>query len=281
MKILSICSTDYNYEQAKGIIKWLKGDSDSTVLRIPNLNNLLVSYWLLLIYYLFFRYYKFVKLDTKYDLIVVTGKSVVAQAFIIGNQLNIPVSCVQKPFGYPISWFKHQYIPYHDLGQTPAKNQIPTLIAPNTFDYHNNPNRLDRVSFLIGGQVHNNTFDQKDIFNFLNNYNYPFELEVITSRRTPKELKNKINYPIIDKYGSVKDAYYNSKIVIITDDSFSMISEAVQSGIKPYILKTKNSTKKHNIGIQKLEEETLIRYYNDELEYQMIDLENYNKILVI
>ncbi len=60
-----------------------------------------------------------------------------------------------------------------------------------------------------------------------------------------------------------------------------MISEAVQSGIKPYILKTKNSTKKHNIGIKKLEEENLIRYYNDELEYQMIDFENYNKILVI
>jgi mitochondrial fission protein ELM1 len=278
MKILSICSTDYNYEQAKGIIKWLKGESDSTVLRIPNLKNLLLSYWLLLIYYLFFRYYKFVKLKTKYDLIVVTGKSVVAQAFIIGNQLNIQVSCVQKPFGYPISWFKHQYIPYHDLGKNPAKNQIPTLIAPNTFDYHNNPNRLNRVSFLVGGQVHNNTFDQKDILNFLNDYNYPFELEVITSRRTPEELKKKIKYPIIYKYGSVKDAYYNSKIVIITDDSFSMISEAVQSGIKPYILKTKNSTKKHNIGIKKLEEENLIRYYNDELKYQMIDLNDYHKI---
>lgn len=280
MKILSICSTDYNLEQAKGIIKWLKGDSDSTVLRIPNLNNLLISYWLLLIYFLFFRYYKFVKLESNYDLIVVIGKSVIAQAFIIGSQLNIPVSCIQKPFGYPISWFKHQYIPYHDLGKNQAKNQISTLIAPNTFDYHDNPNRLDRVSFLIGGQVHNNTFDQKDILNFLNDYNYPFELEVIASRRTPEELKKKIKCPIIDKYGTVKDAYYNSKIVIITDDSFSMISEAVQSGIKPYILKTKNSTKKHNIGIKKLEEENLIRYYNDELKYQMIDFEDYQKISI-
>ena len=196
MKILSICSDEFNYEQAKGIIKWLKGDLDSTVLRIPNLNNLLISYWLLLIYFLFFRYFKFVKLETKYDLIVVTGKSVVAQAFIIGNQLNLPVSCVQKPFGYPTSWFLNQYIPYHDLGKTPAKNQIPTLIAPNTFDYYNNPNRLNRVSFLIGGKVHNNSFDQNDILNFLNNYNYSFELEVITSRRTPEELKkkNKFSY---------------------------------------------------------------------------------------
>ena len=59
-----------------------------------------------------------------------------------------------------------------------------------------------------------------------------------------------------------------------------MISEAVQSGIKPYILKTKNSTKKHNIGIQKLEEENLIRYYNDELKYQMIDFEDYQKISI-
>ena len=57
-----------------------------------------------------------------------------------------------------------------------------------------------------------------------------------------------------------------------------MISEAIQSGIKPYILKTKNSTKKHHIGIQKLEKENLIRYYNDELKYQMIDLNDYQKI---
>ena len=281
MKILSICACEYNYEQAKGIIKWLKGDSESTVLRIPNLNNLFLSYWLLIIYYLFFRCYKFVKLEKRYDLVVVIGKSVIAQALIIGDQLDVPVSCMQKPFGYPASFFKNQYIPYHDLGIFKAKNQIPTLIAPNTFDYHNNPNRLDRVSFLVGGQVRNNAFDFEDILNFLNNYNYPFELEVITSRRTPNKLKEIIKYPIIDKYGSVKDAYYNSKIVIITDDSFSMISEAVQSGIKPYILKTKNSTKKHNIGIKKLEEENLIRYYNDELKYQMIDINDYQKIYLL
>ena len=45
MKILSICSTEYNLEQAKGIIYWLKGNDESQVLRLPNLKNIIVAYW--------------------------------------------------------------------------------------------------------------------------------------------------------------------------------------------------------------------------------------------
>ena len=68
-----------------------------------------------------------------------------AQAFIIGNQLNLPVSCVQKPFGYPTSWFLNQYIPYHYLGKTPAKNQkrlevevivLHMIISSDSIEFH-------------------------------------------------------------------------------------------------------------------------------------------------
>ena len=55
MKILSICSTEYNFEQAKGIIYWLNGNEKSNVLRIPNIKNLFCSYFILLIYFIFLK----------------------------------------------------------------------------------------------------------------------------------------------------------------------------------------------------------------------------------
>ena len=64
MKILSICSTEYNLEQAKGIIYWLKGDDNSKVIRLPNIHNILYSYFILFIYFGFLRWFTFVEFKT-------------------------------------------------------------------------------------------------------------------------------------------------------------------------------------------------------------------------
>ena len=88
MKILSICSTEYNLEQARGIIYWLKGNNSSMVLRLPNIHNIFASYFILLIYFIFLRWFTFVEFKKKYDCVIVTGKSVVAQALIIADQLQ-------------------------------------------------------------------------------------------------------------------------------------------------------------------------------------------------
>ena len=83
-----------------------------------------------------------------YDCVIVTGKSVVAQAIIIADQLNIPICTVQKPFGYPWFLFQYQYLPYHDMNWWSAKNQIPTLLAPNTMEYIENNNRDKKIRHL-------------------------------------------------------------------------------------------------------------------------------------
>ena len=258
MKILSICSTEYNLEQAKGIIYWLKGDDNSKVIRLPNIHNILYSYFILFIYFGFLRCFTFIKLETNYDCVIVTGKSVVAQSIIIADQLNTPVRTVQKPFGYPWFLFEYQYIPYHDMSRCPSKNQIPTLIAPNTMKYRENNNRDKKISILIGGSIHGKKYNIDKIIEAIKIYmkKKTYELEIITSRRTPKNLIKeieKLGLNINSEYGATKNAYYNSEIVVITDDSFSMISEAIQSGIKPIVIKTGNIGKRLLKGINILE----------------------------
>ena len=269
MKILSICSTEYNLEQSRGIIYWLKGDNDSNVLRLPNINNIFASYFILFIYFIFLRWFTFIKLKKNYDCVIVTGKSVVAQAIIIADQLNIPIRTVQKPFGYPWFLFEYMYIPYHDMSRCPAKNQIPTLIAPNTMEYRENNNREKRISILIGGSLHGKKYKIDKVIEAIKVYieNKNYELEIITSRRTPRYLIEEIKKLGLDlnsKYGATRNAYYNSEIVVITDDSFSMISEAIQSGIKPIVIRTGNIGKRLRKGISLLKDKKLIefKYYN-------------------
>lgn len=271
MKILSICSTEYNSEQAKGIIYWLNGNKDSHVLKLPNIHNLMYSYFILLIYFVFLRWFTFVKIEENYTCVIVTGKSVVAQAIIIADQLSVPIRTVQKPFGYPWFLFEYQYIPYHDLSKFPASNQIPTLLAPNTMEYRINYNKEKKISILLGGSIHNKSYNtdniHKEISQYQNNKKYKdYKLEVIVSRRTPETLKREIknkNIEINDIYGATKDAYYNSEILVITDDSFCMISEAIQSGRIPFIIDTKNNSEKLKKGIRLLAEKKLVMYNNE------------------
>ena len=58
---------------------------------------------------------------------------------------------------------------------------------------------------------------------------------------------------IKNKYGSVKYVYEKFEIILIADDSFYMISEAIQSGNIPYIIKSGNIGRRLKLGISPLE----------------------------
>jgi len=269
MKYLSICPDEYNYEQALGIIHFLNGDKNSTVLKIPNIKNIFFTYFILFIYFLFFRWTKFIKNTNHYDCVIVTGKSVVCQGIIIADQLDIPLRSVQKPFGYPWFLFQYQYIPYHDISWFFPKNQIPILLAPNTLKHNFNNNRNKKISILIGGSLYEKKYKINKILEAIKFYKKMIDhnLEIITSRRTSNELIeeiNKLGLNVNTKYGSTKDAYYNSEIVVITDDSYCMISEAIQSGIKPIIIYTGNIGRRLKKGIKLLFETKKIYLYNNE-----------------
>ena len=279
MNILSICSLDYNLEQAKGIIYWINLNkvTNSLVLRLSNVKNIFTSYFLLFIYFVFLRWITFIQLNDKYDYIFVTGKSVVAQSIIIADQLQIPLCTVQKPFGYPHWLFKYQIIPLHDSITQCNKNNLVYPIAPNTYQYVINNKREKKISILLGGNLHNKRYNINYIIQHLilikKKFIELYQIEIITSRRTPTDLINKIiglGLIVNSKYGSVRQAYYSSEILIITDDSFCMISEAIQSGIVPYIITTNNINKRLHIGLNYLKKKKLIKYLNKDLKLNLI-----------
>lgn len=293
MNIISICSNTYNLEQAKGIIYWINKDkkTNSFVLRLVNINNILVSYFLLIIYFFFLRWIKFIEFNKKYDYVFVTGKSVVAQSIIVADQLNIPLCTIQKPFGYPSFIFKFQIIPTHDLNKYSSKNNLHFPIAPNTYKFNKNIDKKKIISILIGGSLHNRKYNIKNIIYAIKEIKkkyYTKKLIIITSRRTPKNLIKKINtlgLSTNNKFGSVKYAYENSEIILITDDSFSMISEAIQSGNIPYIIKSGNIGRRLQLGITILENKGYLKYYssNIELKFNLIKdnlLEKINKTII-
>jgi len=266
MKILSICCTDYNLEQAKGIIYWLKGDKDSQVLRLPNIHGFFCSYFILAIYFIFLQWFTFFKPDTKFDRVIVIGRSVVAQSIIIAHQLQTPLSTQQKPFGFPYWFFKSQYVPYHDLGKNIPYNTITIYLAPNTMEHRDDYKLEKKVSILIGGSLHNKYFPIVETMHQINNYLPDYEnyyVDAIVSRRTPNELiaaLKKHRIAIVDIYGATKKAYISSEVLLITDDSFCMISEAIQAGRKPIVLKTGNIGRRLTKGINYLKNKGLLIY---------------------
>ena len=277
MNILSICPENYSYEQAKGIIYWINGDTlnRSNTLRLSKIScNLIVSYGLLLIYFMFFSWFRFISNDRKYKYVFVCGHSVVPQAIVIAHQLNIPLCTIQKPFGYPAFFFKHMFVPYHDLHKYPQSNQIPTIIAPNTYKYDlNELNRKENlISILLGGSLHGKPYNINSIICLFDHLktNYPDKIvNVIASRRTPIKLLEYIEYNNFTTSSNILEAYYTSSIVIITDDSYSMISEAIQSGVVPLVIRTQNLNNRMLLGIHYLHKEGYIDYIDENKRLKM------------
>jgi mitochondrial fission protein ELM1 len=276
MNILSICPEDYNYEQIKGIIYWINRDNvnKSCTLKLPKIPNLFITYGLLLLYFCFFSWFTFVTNDRKFKYVFVCGRSVVPQAIIIAHQLRIPLCAIQKPYGYPAWFFKYMFVPHHDLHKYPRSNQVSTIIAPNTYKY--DLNLLNRnknlISVLIGGSLHGKPYDITKIVNLFNDLNHLKKndpekiINVIVSRRTPIQLLEYLennHIPINTKNHAIHDAYYTSSIVIITDDSYCMISEAIQSGVVPLIIKTANLNERMHSGIHYLFEEGYVDYFEE------------------
>ena len=95
-------------------------------------------------------------------------------------------------------------------------------------------------------------------------FNYPDKIvNVIVSRRTPIKLLKYLEDNNFTPSSNISEAYYTSSIVIITDDSYCMISEAVQSGVVPLVIRTQNLNERMKSGIHYLHKEGYIDYIDE------------------
>lgn len=267
-----------HYHQSLGIANWLKRLSNAEVetVSVPKFKGVKRFLYLKI----FARFIKFNALkwlelvnfsykDLKADLFISAGSSAAPFCLALAKVYNAKCAVVMTPSVLGVKPFDFAIIPEHDNKDLNLNNALITLGAPNhiykpelkaqaaSFFKDLKFNKSKIIAVLIGGSDANYDVNEawaERVINKLLNAAEACnaELLITTSRRTGKQVDNKIN-AIINRKNFVKYFLPASKYpdvnpvpamlglathVIATEDSVSMVSEAVTAGFKVGLLRT-------------------------------------------
>ncbi|MBR0096772.1 MAG: mitochondrial fission ELM1 family protein [Synergistaceae bacterium] len=267
-----------HYHQSLGIANWLKRLSNAEVetVSVPKFKGVKRFLYLKI----FARFIKFNALkwlelvnfsykDLKADLFISAGSSAAPFCLALAKVYNAKCAVVMTPSVLGVKPFDFAIIPEHDNKNLNLNNALITLGAPNhiykpelkaqaaSFFKDLKFNKSKIIAVLIGGSDANYDVNEawaERVINKLLNAAEACnaELLITTSRRTGKQVDNKIN-AIINRKNFVKYFLPASKYpdvnpvpamlglathVIATEDSVSMTSEAVTAGFKVGLLRT-------------------------------------------
>ena len=267
-----------HYHQSLGIANWLKrlGNAEVETVSVPKFKGVKRFLYLKI----FARFIKFNALkwlelvnfsykDLKADLFISAGSSAAPFCLALAKVYNAKSCVVMTPSVLGVKPFDFAIIPEHDNKNLNLNNAliIKTLGAPNHIykpelkaqaeKFFKDLKSLKIIAVLIGGSDANydvNINWAERVINKLLNAAEACnaELLITTSRRTGKQVDDKIN-AIINRKNFVKYFLPASKYpdvnpvpamlglathVIATEDSVSMTSEAVTAGFKVGLLRT-------------------------------------------
>ena len=267
-----------HYHQSLGIANWLKRLSNAEVetVSVPKFKGVKRFLYLKI----FARFIKFNALkwlelvnfsykDLKADLFISAGSSAAPFCLALAKVYNAKSCVVMTPSVLGVKPFDFAIIPEHDDKNLKLNNAliIKTLGAPNHIykpelkahaeKFFKDLKSLKIIAVLIGGSDANYNVNEawaERVINKLLNAAEACnaELLITTSRRTGKQVDDKIN-AIINRKNFVKYFLPASKYpdvnpvpamlglathVIATEDSVSMTSEAVTAGFKVGLLRT-------------------------------------------
>jgi mitochondrial fission protein ELM1 len=192
-----------------------------------------------------------------FDAIVCAGSTTYYPAKFFKKKLNIPIIALMLPRGYRLKDFKHIFAMVHD--NPPKKPNITPLhvnICQNDFKGIFKALK-PTVGVIIGGSNSNFTCKASEIRKHLNLIEQIFpesKLAITTSPRTPLDVENLIEqteceFKIIyskNPKNPVGDFLNECQDVCITQDSTSMLSQAVCWGKAKIHIMPLKSTKKDN-----------------------------------
>lgn len=243
--------------------------------------------------------------DASADFIISAGAGLTALNLCLARESRAKSIILMKP-GFPFNLFRYDLalIPAHDRGNMP-KETIRTLLTPNLVDPENldrakekirstlrNPERV-KLAVFLGGDTRGYKMDLAEIEKMtaaLERLAFRVgDYVITTSRRTPQTicqfLKSKRNVlggcqmlviATEDKRPEVVGGMLASaEILIVSEDSISMISEAIATGKKVVVLtlKTNRLPEKHQRFQAILaEREAILRARPDQLEEKIIAL---------
>lgn len=207
------------------------------------------------------------------DFIISCGSALAGINLILGAENRAKSIVVLKPGILGTKRFSLVIIPKHDL-PPPEKNVFVTLGAVNLFDADSLKEKrtewikqfpqLDssrsKMGILIGGNTKNSALEKKSLafgFDAVKEKAEARDMEILvtTSRRTPLPIEDLVKEKlsgfarcklmVIANEKNIPDAVAGilslSRVILVTDDSISMISEAASSGQSVLVLRDKSS----------------------------------------
>ena len=237
------------------------------------------------------------------DFILSTGSSVAASNLLIGQLFDAKTVTCRRPSPVGIHHFDLAVLPR--MYWSPRRNSanvcktlgVPNRVRPEKLETQRNQLQTDldlsdqkRIGVLIGGEDRYDTITETTaarLIEVLQQYatKWDNQLLLTTSRRSPpsvenlisKQLSNTQYCPILvlahgetsltDPVGTI---FALSDVIIVTEDSFSMVCEAASSGKRVIILevdhKTHRRPKRHKVYSEIIHHASVIRSGVENLE---------------
>ena len=217
------------------------------------------------------------------DLILSTGSSVAAVNLLLGQRLNAKTVTCRRPSPVGIGYFDLAILPKMYWRHRNKRNicktiGVPNQISPDKLDLrrrqllenpdfigmHSNLSDQRRIGVLIGGEDRYDTISEQTatyLIKALQRIAAKLDCQILltTSRRTPMAVENLIGKrlsnpelcPILvlahrknSLAHPVEPIFALSDLIIVTEDSFSMVCEAASSGRRAIILEVDHKTRR-------------------------------------
>ncbi|MCZ6680711.1 MAG: ELM1/GtrOC1 family putative glycosyltransferase [Candidatus Poribacteria bacterium] len=210
------------------------------------------------------------------NLVLSTGSSVAAPNLLVGQLLNAKTVTCRRPSPVGIAYFDlailpKMYWPRRDKKNVCKTTGVPNQICPANLNAQCHQLQRDlklsdqrRVGVLVGGEDRYDTLTEKTAADFIETLtrfaaNSDTQILLTTSRRTPIAVENLIaerlsdaqlcpilvlahrENPLIDP---VRTIFALSDLIVVTEDSFSMVCEAASSGKRAIILAVDHKTRR-------------------------------------
>lgn len=212
----------------------------------------------------------------KPDFILSTGSSVAAPNLLIGQLLDAKTVTCRRPSPVGVHHFDLAILPQMYWSRRNRTNVcktlgVPNRVRPEKLEMHRKELQADLnlsnqrcVGILIGGEDRYNTVTETTaahLIEVLHQFATSRDMQLLltTSRRTPLPVENLIGEQlsntqccpilvlahgensIVDPVGTI---FALSDVIVVTEDSFSMVCEAASSGKRVIILEVDHKTRR-------------------------------------
>ncbi|MFH7765864.1 mitochondrial fission ELM1 family protein [Acinetobacter sp. BSP-28] len=186
--------------------------------------------------------------EKKPDYILGVGSHTQSRVLLLGKVYPQAKTVILMKPNFPFAWFDYAIIPEHD-GVPESRHVITTKGALNPI-VDEQRHQANRILIALGGSSKRHQWNEEKVLEVIQNivqHNPQAEIILTTSRRTPKEFlehlfaqpyaKQLQIFPVEDTpQGWIFEEMQKAEAVWVTEDSVSMIFEALTAGCKVGIM---------------------------------------------